>query len=209
VEACVTLEPGTLLLLYSDGLIERRGERLSVGLARLAEAASALRDEPVDEICERVLGEMRNGSDQNDDIVLIGLRTLPVARRAFHRAFPARPEELRHTRTAMRSWFKEQGLDPGEEYDLLLTVGEACSNAVEHAYHGRGAGNVEVEIVRENGGVVARVKDFGRWREPTVDANRGRGTGIMQALSDRVAVDTGPAGTTVTITFAQSGVEAA
>lgn len=199
-EASVTLRPGTLLLLYSDGLVERRGERLSVGLTRLEEAARALREEPVDEICERVLGQLRNGFEQTDDIVLIGLRTLPLLSRGFHRSFPARPEELRHTRAAIRRWLAEQGHDPGEEYDLLLTVGEACTNAVEHAYHGRGPGRVEVGITNEDGGLVAKVRDFGCWREPTLDVNRGRGTGIMKALSDRLSLDTGPEGTVVTIT---------
>jgi anti-sigma regulatory factor (Ser/Thr protein kinase) len=204
-EASVTLEPGTLLLLYSDGLVERRGERLSAGLTRLERAASALRDQPVEEICERVLADLRAGSDQTDDIVLVGLRLLPLASRRFHRAFPARPEELRHMRAAIRSWLVEQGLDPADQYDLVLTVGEACSNAVEHAYHGQESGQVEVEIARGEGRLVARVRDFGRWRDPFVDVNRGRGTGIIEALSEGVSVDTGPGGTTVTIRFSTDG----
>jgi len=199
-EASVVLEPGSLLLLYSDGLIERRGERLSDGLARLERLAGALRDQPVDEICERVLDELRDGSDQSDDVVLVGLRTLPLGAREFHCSFPARPEELKPARAAMRLWLEEQLVAPADRHDVLMTVGEACANAVEHAYHGSEPGRVEIEIVRSDTHVVARVRDYGSWRQPWVNEDRGRGASIMQALSEDVSVETGPDGTTVTIT---------
>ena len=204
-EASVVLEAGALLLLYSDGLVERRGERIASGLRRLEQLAKDLHALPVDDICERVLAEARAGSDQIDDVVLVGLRRLPVRANAFHRAFPARPEELRNARAAMRSWLAEQQVDAAEQHDLLLTVGEACSNAVEHAYHGTTPGEVEVEIARTEGGLVARVRDFGRWREESPDEDRGRGRGIIERLSDEMSVATGPGGTTVTIRLPLNG----
>jgi anti-sigma regulatory factor (Ser/Thr protein kinase) len=198
-EAAVNLEPGSLLFLYSDGLIERRGERLSSGLARLERVAREHRDRPIDQLCDRVLEEVRVGSDQNVDVVLVGLRLLPVAARGYRRAVPARPEELHPARMAIRGWLEEQLVPPRRRQDVLLTIGEACANAVEHAYHGSDPGEIEVEIARDGGRLVARVRDFGRWREPSLDESRGRGTGIMKALSERVTIDTGPHGTTVTI----------
>ena len=44
--ASTLLEPGSLLVLYSDGLVERRGERLDDGLRRLAAAAAAWQTSP-------------------------------------------------------------------------------------------------------------------------------------------------------------------
>ena len=105
----------------------------------------------------------------------------------------------------MRSWLAEQQVDAAEQHDLLLTVGEACSNAVEHAYHGTTPGEVEVEIARTEGGLVARVRDFGRWREESPDEDRGRGRGIIERLSDEMSVATGPGGTTVTIRLPLNG----
>jgi len=204
-EASVVLEAGSLLLLYSDGLVERRDERITSGLRRLEQLAKDLHELPVDDVCERVLAEARAGSDQIDDVVLVGLRRLPVRANAFHRAFPARPEELRSARVAIRSWLAEQQLGASEQHDLLLTVGEACSNAVEHAYHGTTPGEVQVEIARTEAGLVARVRDFGRWREESPDEDRGRGTGIIEHLSDEMSVDTGPGGTTVTIHLPANG----
>jgi len=134
--------------------------------------------------------------------VLVGLRTLPFASRGFHRAFPADAEHLKNTRAAIRLWLEEQLVPPDLRHDVLMTIGEACANAVEHAYHGAEPGEIEVEIARREGTLVARVRDFGRWREPWANEDRGRGTGIMEALSEDVTVDTGPTGTTVTITLA-------
>jgi serine/threonine-protein kinase RsbW len=88
-------------------------------------------------------------------------------------------------------------------------VGEACANAVEHAYHGARPGRVEIEIVRTDTQLIARVRDFGSWREPWVNEDRGRGKSIMEALSEDVSVETGPDGTTVTITHASGGAAVA
>ena len=47
------LEPGSLLVLYSDGLVERRKERFDDSLERLAAAGRAVADLPVEEVCAR------------------------------------------------------------------------------------------------------------------------------------------------------------
>ena len=45
------LEPGSLLVLYSDGLVERRKERIEDGLERLAPPAAAVAGIPVEDVC--------------------------------------------------------------------------------------------------------------------------------------------------------------
>jgi hypothetical protein len=49
-------------MLYSDGLVERRRESISVGLARLEVAARTLVDAPIDELCERRMAELTTAS---------------------------------------------------------------------------------------------------------------------------------------------------
>jgi anti-sigma regulatory factor (Ser/Thr protein kinase) len=198
-EAAVSLEPGSLLLLYSDGLVERRRERLSAGLARLETAARVLRGRPVDEICERLLDELRPGSSQTDDVVLIGLRRLPQPAASFHSRFPARPEQLRRLRAELGSWLEAQDVSEDDRRHLLLAIGEASANAVEHAYHGATPDSVTIDVAREDRGIVASIRDLGRWREPSADGERGRGIGIMKALCTSVEVAPAAGGTTVTI----------
>jgi serine phosphatase RsbU (regulator of sigma subunit)/DNA-binding response OmpR family regulator len=68
-----TLEPGDVLLLYTDGLIERRRESIDQGLARLERSASAQSIGDLDAFCDRLLAEV--GPDAPvDDIALVAIR---------------------------------------------------------------------------------------------------------------------------------------
>ncbi|MGC0337874.1 serine phosphatase RsbU (regulator of sigma subunit) [Streptomyces sp. SLBN-8D4] len=65
------------LLLYTDGLIERRGESLDHGLTRLRQHAAALAREPLDVLCDELLSGL--GQESSDDVALLALRLPPVA----------------------------------------------------------------------------------------------------------------------------------
>jgi serine phosphatase RsbU (regulator of sigma subunit) len=69
-EARLDVHPGELLVLYTDGLVERRNESLDDGLLRLANAVLAFRDETVEEIANRVIEELV-GTPARDDIALV------------------------------------------------------------------------------------------------------------------------------------------
>jgi serine phosphatase RsbU (regulator of sigma subunit) len=58
------------LVLYSDGLVERRGDSIDVGLARLRDAALALTGQPAQAFADGLL-ERVVGADRSDDIVLV------------------------------------------------------------------------------------------------------------------------------------------
>ena len=68
----VPLRPGDTVVLYTDGLIERRDAPLDDGLARLLAAAPDLARRPVEELCDAILGRM--DPDLSDDIALLALR---------------------------------------------------------------------------------------------------------------------------------------
>jgi serine phosphatase RsbU (regulator of sigma subunit) len=65
------------VLLYTDGLIERRGESLDHGLTRLRQHTAALAREPLDVFCDELLRGL--GADSTDDIALLALRPTPPA----------------------------------------------------------------------------------------------------------------------------------
>jgi serine phosphatase RsbU (regulator of sigma subunit) len=68
----VTTPPAATLLAFTDGLVERRGESLDTGLARLQHAATANHCD-LDELLGQLLDELRN---EDDDTAIAGLRWL-------------------------------------------------------------------------------------------------------------------------------------
>lgn len=67
------LPPGSTLLLYTDGLVERRDEDLTTGLDRLRRCASEAVRSPLDDFCDTLLaGQL--AVDGNDDVAMVGLR---------------------------------------------------------------------------------------------------------------------------------------
>jgi serine phosphatase RsbU (regulator of sigma subunit) len=79
-EASIALTAGAMIVMYSDGLIERRGESLSVGLERLSKIASQ-HAAPVDleAVAGRLVEDMTAGVAIQDDIVVVCARWQPAA----------------------------------------------------------------------------------------------------------------------------------
>ncbi|SFT79372.1 Bacteriophytochrome (light-regulated signal transduction histidine kinase) [Geodermatophilus amargosae] len=72
-DAEVVLERGSTVLLYTDGLVERRAEGFDDGVARLGRALAELRGRPVAEVCDEVLARMvPDGAE--DDVALVAVR---------------------------------------------------------------------------------------------------------------------------------------
>lgn len=68
----ITIESGSLLLLYSDGLVERRGSDLDAGTEALVRLLCQIRDRPVQELVDIVMSSL--GSDSGDDVVAFVIR---------------------------------------------------------------------------------------------------------------------------------------
>jgi serine phosphatase RsbU (regulator of sigma subunit) len=75
VESVVTLDHGATVLLYTDGLVERRGQSLDEGLRELRDTLLDLASEglPLDLLCERVLRRMLP-ERRDDDVALVAVR---------------------------------------------------------------------------------------------------------------------------------------
>ena len=187
------LGPGSILVVYTDGLVERREEPLDRGLQRLAEVASRVRAGSLTEISDGLLELVAD--DRHDDVALltIGPRR-PVE--VFRRSFPADAHELSAMRAELRTWLERSGLPTETREDVVLACTEAATNAIEHAYIGR-RGDVLIEAESENGGLQVSVIDHGRWRHPRPDDSRGRGLDLVRAVIGDVDVERGEGGTTV------------
>jgi serine phosphatase RsbU (regulator of sigma subunit) len=72
-EGTVDIAPGATLLLYTDGLVERRDATFDAGLSRLVEALAELAERPIGELCDALLQRMLPATPQ-DDVALVALR---------------------------------------------------------------------------------------------------------------------------------------
>jgi serine phosphatase RsbU (regulator of sigma subunit) len=79
-EPTVDLEPGATVLLYTDGLVERRDSTLDVGTGRLVDQVRDLAERPLAELCDTLLERLLRGTPQ-DDVALVAVRLhAPAAR---------------------------------------------------------------------------------------------------------------------------------
>lgn len=74
--ATETLPARSTLVLYTDGLVERRSENLDVGLTRLRQHAAALAGRPLEAFCDALLAGL--ATDHSDDIALLAARIPPA-----------------------------------------------------------------------------------------------------------------------------------
>ncbi|MGW4065965.1 ATP-binding protein [Nocardia grenadensis] len=112
--------------------------------------------------------------------------------------FPAKADRLAEVRHRIQEWLAHCPLGEDQTYDVLLAVGEACANAVEHGHRGDG-GTIRLRFEREAGSLHITVADHGCWKspDPGPDQVRGRGMAIIRALVPEVEVIISASGTTV------------
>jgi serine phosphatase RsbU (regulator of sigma subunit) len=65
------LPTGAVMMLYTDGLIERRGENLAIGLERLARSFSEVATESIEDGCDQIIKAMLPDTPQDDVVVLM------------------------------------------------------------------------------------------------------------------------------------------
>jgi anti-sigma regulatory factor (Ser/Thr protein kinase) len=144
------------------------------------------------------MGQLIGNNPPADDIAVLLLRRQHISEiDPLELVLPAQSWSLKKIRDAMRPWLSAVGAEPRVIADLLIAVGEACTNVVEHAY-GPERGIMTVCLELQLPDVVATVRDMGRWRSPG-EGGRGRGRLLMRHCADDVHIDRGSAGTTVVI----------
>jgi anti-sigma regulatory factor (Ser/Thr protein kinase) len=202
-EEATALEPGGTVVLYTDGLVERPGDHLDNGLARLAEAMRDAPSEP-NALSDHLLASLVPQGAAPDDVALLVLRNTPMADR-FSAEFPTEPQALTAMRGLLRRWLRHaQGSDQ-EIAEITTACGEAATNAIEHA---GATGGTPFEILGRLEGreVDITVRDHGEWRPPR-DDDQGRGIGLIAGLMDDVQVTPTEAGTSVRMRRTLNGVE--
>ncbi len=189
VEQTYELEPGALVLLYTDGLVECRDAPISDGLDRLVAALDA----PVasaGEACDRVLRALGRDGDHDDDTAVLALLLQPTP--DLELRLPTVATSARTARLAVGELLGPSGF----EIDVAqLLVTELVANCARHA----GRGSVDVRATLR--GDLLRIEvddDSGRLpdepQEPHWQQESGRGLFIVELMSERWGAESLPSG---------------
>ena len=207
-QATAALPPGATLMLYTDGLVERRNQSLDKGIdAATVTMAERAKDHP-DRVADHVMSVMTPTAGYEDDVAVLIYRHPPAP--LIVQVAADEPSCVALLRARLRQWLPTAGIGGPEASDIVIAAGEAVANAFEHTTADRLAGAAPVQIT-----LTARVAyttvqltvaDTGSWRPPPADreapalGTRGHGIIFMHALMDDVTIDPSAHGTTVTMT---------
>jgi GAF domain-containing protein/anti-sigma regulatory factor (Ser/Thr protein kinase) len=194
---------GSSLLLYTDGLIERRGESIDRGLERLLKAAQEGPGEP-ERLVEHIVEQLIGGASRGDDIALLAVRLLAVAPKPLRLRLPRDSRSLDLVRDALRVWLQDAPVTQLEAHDIVLATWEACANAVEHPDRGAN-GSFQVRTELHDSLVRVSVKDTGRWLPERERPDRGLGLRLIRSVMTSVEIDVTEKGTTVRLEKALAG----
>jgi anti-anti-sigma factor len=219
VLATGTLAPGELVLLYSDGLVERPDRTIDQGMAELAVVAAAASrplahlstehgaDPAAAERVCRLTVELLTRAGHADDITALAAQWLADPVPPLHLALLSVRPSLTTARDAFAGWLSRLDAAAEDREALHLAMVEVFTNAIEHAYPREASGTVELDASLEDDGSVALlVTDHGTWRPPEpADADRGHGLMVAGHVVDKLLVSHAdadgavPRGTTVTL----------
>jgi phosphoserine phosphatase RsbU/P len=149
------------LYLFSDGATDVRSagpDRLgSEGLRDLITRHSALAPEPR---LRALLGDLKRLSLVDDTtMLLLQEPTGKMAHSLLDMTFPARADEMRRVRAALRGALDGQDVAPDLRDKLVLAVDEACTNIIRHAYCGGEGETIALHLAREEDMLVFELRD--------------------------------------------------
>ncbi|MGY4652553.1 SpoIIE family protein phosphatase [Mycobacterium sp. URHB0021] len=194
-EARDVMPPRATLLLYTDGLVERRREPLDAGIARAADLVQDNRSTALDDLANEIMSGLAPSGGYQDDVALLLYRQ-PVP---LEVELAADVSELASTRAALRGWLGRAGVDPDQSINVLIAAGEALANAIEHGHRNSTGGTIVLLVSAVADRLHITVTDAGSWKppEPVASAHRGRGIALMRALMHDVTIQPLATGTTV------------
>ncbi len=194
----VQFDAGSTVVLYTDGLVERRGLPLDEGLQLLADSAAVSSGDP-GELVDAVIASLTGDHERPDDIAVLALRFATLVGDAFDSVLPATTDGLIEMRRAFRAWLAVGCVEQSAAADIDLATWEACVNAIEHAQNPSERTFALRAMLDDGGWLRVEVDDSGQWKEGGSSVDRGLGLTLIRSLMDTVEVRTSDTGTTIVI----------
>ncbi|MFE5812501.1 SpoIIE family protein phosphatase [Streptomyces sp. NPDC056479] len=179
----IELREGTVLALYTDGLIETRERDVDSSHALLCAALSALPDS-LDETCDRVLHALLPPGGVADDVALLLARTqgLPASRVATW-DIPADPALVAPIRKQVVEQLDVWSLSEAS-FTAELVVSELVTNAIRYGTH-----PIRLRLIHDTATLICEVSDTSHTaphlRRAKIFDEGGRGLLLVAQLTQR------------------------
>ncbi|MBY9074859.1 SpoIIE family protein phosphatase [Nocardioides sp. WL0053] len=179
----VKLDADSLAVLYTDGLVERRGEDLEHGVHALARLASEM-EEPTAGMPERLVQALLPDGPDDDVAVLVARVDPPEGEHGLVQRFEATESSVLEARHLVARHLAERAVPRTLIDEAVLTTSELLTNAIVH-----GVGPIDVRLRTNDREVLIEVQDRATFQprklRPTSEDEHGRGLQIVAALAKR------------------------
>lgn len=194
-----SLNAGDVVLLYSDGLIERPGRTMAEGYAEVAQVAAdavanrvlptGAADSAAARACELTV-ELLTRTGYDDDVTTLAVQLLATPPPELNVSTIADDNGITEAVNGIRTWLAAIDISDEASLAIELAVNEAIANVAVHAYPDCAPGPLRIAGRLQPGGVLEIcIGDDGKWRIPGIgDTDRGRGLAMMERLLDEVTI---------------------
>src|SRR5439155_2337231 len=119
-QGMVVLEAGSVLILYTDGLVERPGSTLDEGLQALAHVVEGVAGTDPEAICEAITEAMIGDSAPRDDVALLVISCVHALTKEFRLSVSADPQRLGPLRQSLSRWLTHVGATADGRRGIVL-----------------------------------------------------------------------------------------
>jgi anti-sigma regulatory factor (Ser/Thr protein kinase) len=179
----VTLTSDARVLLYTDGLVERRGEDLGLGIEALVRHMAGITG-PLNGVPEELAAAMLPDGPDDDVAILVARVDPPTEDESLSRRLEPTGLAVAEARHLVASYLHERGMPEPLVQDATLATSELVTNAFLH-----GQPPVELRMRIEGADVLIEVRDRATYQprklRPDEEDEHGRGLQIVAALAAR------------------------
>lgn len=204
------LDPGDMLLFYTDGATEAPRLGKPLGQGRFSDLVRQYGVGTPGELIQAIRRAVDGWVDAElrDDIAMLACQVVPdtaVDTSARELVLPNDPSRLRDARTFVRDFLTDLRVPVDVSAEVTLAASEAIGNAIKYGRRPEGRSEIRVRCHLQGTDVHVVIADDGPGFEapegatslPDPFASGGRGLFLMQQLTDAITVDSRPGGTTV------------
>ena len=179
----VDLESNARVVLYTDGLVERRGEDLQLGIKTLAARVADLTG-PVEGVPEELVAAMLPQGPDDDVAILVARVDPPPEDETLALRLESSESMVTDARHLVITYLSERHMPASLVSDGALATSELVTNALLH-----GRAPVDLRLRIEGADVLIEVRDRATYQprklRPDDTGEHGRGLQIVAALAAR------------------------